>query len=159
VRFKFKEKNGQVYLKVLEAKHVGKDGSNLDVYCQVFLDKEKVYKTEVLKKTGVDPKWEHEVGKIFHIEKQEEVKIVVKDANMILPDTFLGQVVFNLNDLHDGVPRDNWYNLETRPGKKDKVHGQLHLHVMFSPTTDGGVQIDDFIYPIQTLIKKKNYQF
>ena len=44
---------------------VAKDsGGTSDVYCTVYLDKEKVLKTEVLKKT-VDPVFEHEKGKLL----------------------------------------------------------------------------------------------
>lgn len=41
-------------------------GGTSDVYCQVYLDKEKVLKTEVLKKT-VDPVFEHEKGKLLYV--------------------------------------------------------------------------------------------
>ncbi len=44
---------------------LGKDSAHTsDVYCQVYLDKEKVFKSEILKKT-VDPVFEHEKGKIL----------------------------------------------------------------------------------------------
>lgn len=41
-------------------------GGTSDVYCQVFLDKEKILKTEVLKKT-VDPVFENEKGKLLYV--------------------------------------------------------------------------------------------
>lgn len=44
-------------------------GGTSDVYCQVYLDKEKVLKTEVLKKT-VDPVFEHEKGKLLYVHTQ-----------------------------------------------------------------------------------------
>jgi hypothetical protein len=54
-------------------------------------------------------------------DKVEEIRVVVKDATFLLPDSFLGQVTFSLHSLMDGVPHDEWYSLESRAGKKDKV--------------------------------------
>ena len=61
-----KTQSGAKLCAVLAARSVtAKDsGGTSDVYCQVYLDKEKILKTEVLKKT-VDPVFEHEKGKLL----------------------------------------------------------------------------------------------
>jgi len=90
-------------------------------------------------------------------EGNEELRVTVKDANFLLPDSFLGQVTFSIANLQDGVPKDEWYSLESRPGKKDKVQGELHLQILYSDRPDGNIGLDDFITPIQVLLKKQKY--
>ena len=91
-------------------------------------------------------------------DQNEEIRIVVKDANFLLPDAFLGQVTFALSSLQDGIPRDDWYSLESRPGKKDKVHGELHVQILYTERPDGSINNDDFSTPIQVLLKKGKIQ-
>ncbi len=64
-----------------------------------------------------------------------EVRVVLKNDKMILPDSFLGTVIFKISDLHDGIPRNAWFPVESRPNKKDKVSGEIHIQVMYSERT------------------------
>jgi len=153
-------RKGQVYIKVLAARGlVGKDsGGTNDVYCQIYLDKEKVFKSEILKKT-IDPVFEHEKGKIFNLhESTQEVRVVLKDDNLILPDAFLGQISWPVSKLHDGIPHFEWIPVESRPNKKDKVQGEVHVQIMYSERPDGNITLEDFTTPIQVLLKKQKIQ-
>jgi hypothetical protein len=144
----------QLYVKVLAARGVHPNGGAGDVYCSVYLDGTKVFRTAELKHT-VDPVFENEKGKIFNLADQKEVVIAVKDAVTILPNSFLGQISFGIESLKDGVPRSGWYPLEGRPNKKDKVQGEVQVQVMFSERPDGQITLEDFNTPIQVLLKKQ----
>lgn len=84
----------------------------------------------------------------------EKVTFRVMHKGSLMTD-FLGELSFNLNKLLDGVPRDDWFVLKNKKGTKDM--GELHLQVMYlKQDEDMTEDKDEFPYPLQTLLRKKN---
>lgn len=141
-------KNGQIFYQVLEAKGLGL--KDLNPYVKVYLDKSRLLKTVIIKKT-VEPKWdetarlEQLAGKTYKL-----LKFKVSSDRFLIDQT-LGAVSFNVEDLYDGVPRDQWFVVK----KGSKEHGEVHLRVLYLEQHDTLTpQLDEFPYPLQTLMRK-----
>ena len=48
----------------------------------------------------------------------------------MIGSSFLGETYFAVEELLDGVPRDNWYTLRNKKGKLDKK-GDLRVQVLY----------------------------
>jgi hypothetical protein len=158
---------GRVYIVASEAKGLKSKNKILhrntaDCYIQILLDdgetkekNQKVYKSKVIKRE-LDPNW-NESSKIFEVtENHKAVKIYLWNANKVLSDDFMGQVVFDLAYCNDGAPIDKWFELTGRK-QKEKVSGKLHVQFMFLET-DEKVLGEEFTSPIHTFIKKRRIE-
>jgi ankyrin repeat protein len=70
----------------------------------------------------------------------------------MLWDAPLGQVVFSLDDVSDGVPVDKWFPLVNKKGKQ--MEGELHVQLMVL-SDDEKITGDEFSAPIQSFIRKR----
>ncbi|XP_057198340.1 rab11 family-interacting protein 2 [Triplophysa rosa] len=114
----------------------GKNGTN-DAYTIIQLAKEK-YSTSVMEKT-LNPVWKEEASFELPgllIESNPEVYelcLTVMHRSLVGLDKFLGQKIINLNDIFDNKERrkTDWYDLESRPGKKRKDRGKIQVSIQF----------------------------
>ncbi|KAG5831006.1 hypothetical protein ANANG_G00299290 [Anguilla anguilla] len=124
---------------VLQAKDLqpkGKNGTN-DAYTIIQLGKEK-YSTSVAEKT-LNPAWREEAsfelpGLLLEGNPEVyELCLTVMHRSLVGMDKFLGQRTINLNEIFDNKERKktDWYALESRPGKKKKVRGEIQVGVQF----------------------------
>jgi len=147
---------GKIYFKPIEARDL-KGGKKLAPFCKVFLDKEKRFQTEVMDKTH-DPAWD-EIPRLVVLSEEvpvEKVRFVIYHKGSLMTD-YIGELSFMLSDLLDGVPRDDWFVLKNKKGNKDM--GELHLQIMYlDKGEDMTKEKEEFPYPLQTLLRKKNYK-
>eukprot|EP01090_Pellita_catalonica_P003156 TRINITY_DN1279_c0_g1_i3.p1 TRINITY_DN1279_c0_g1~~TRINITY_DN1279_c0_g1_i3.p1 ORF type:complete len:602 (-),score=147.04 TRINITY_DN1279_c0_g1_i3:31-1836(-) len=163
-------KNGQIYLIVSEARALAKKNlfsknNKSDPYTVITFEEEgeekkkkkeddpRVYKSKVLKK-NLDPQW-NEGSKIFPITKKDR-KIVISlwNANKLRSDDFMGQITFDIIKINDGLPYQDWYQLQSREGKKDKIKGEIHLQLMYIGEDDK-VTGDEFKWPLHSFLAKR----
>eukprot|EP01103_Thecamoeba_quadrilineata_P018377 TRINITY_DN696_c0_g1_i1.p1 TRINITY_DN696_c0_g1~~TRINITY_DN696_c0_g1_i1.p1 ORF type:complete len:621 (-),score=112.90 TRINITY_DN696_c0_g1_i1:10-1872(-) len=155
-------RDGQLFVLVLEGRNIiARDwGGSSDPYCKVYFDKTKQFKTKFILKC-LEPKWEEQARHLpLTTDKNvENVKFSLWDYDRFKWDEFLGEVLIPINDLLDGVPRDEWFPLNSRRGKHDKVSGELHLQLLFLEPGDSMTSnYEEFPYPLQTLMAKKKHQ-
>ncbi|KAL0964244.1 hypothetical protein UPYG_G00321260 [Umbra pygmaea] len=118
----------------LQAK--GKNGTN-DAYTIIQLGKEK-YSTTVAEKT-LSPVWREEAsfelpGLLLEGNPEiYELCFIVMHRSLVGMDKFLGQSTINLNEIFDNKERrkTDWYNLDSRPGKKRKERGKIQVSIQF----------------------------
>jgi len=151
---------GQLYYHVLEARHLAaKDngGTSSDPYVNVYFDNKKMMKTQIMLK-NLDPKWQ-EKAPLVPLDPDSpinEIRFRVWDYDAFKWDEFLGEVVFKMDDIYDRVPRDHWYPLQSRKGKKDKVQGEIHVQLLYLiPGESITDTLEEFNYPLQTLMKQE----
>ncbi|KAJ8412797.1 hypothetical protein AAFF_G00117480 [Aldrovandia affinis] len=124
---------------VLQAKDLqpkGKHGTN-DAYTIIQLGKEK-YSTTVAEKT-LSPVWREEAsfelpGLLLEGNPEVyELCLTVMHRSLVGMDKFLGQRTINLNEIFDNKERrkTDWFSLESRPGKKKKLRGQIQVSIQF----------------------------
>ncbi|XP_036402726.1 rab11 family-interacting protein 2 [Megalops cyprinoides] len=114
----------------------GKNGTN-DAYTIIQLGKEK-YSTSVAEKT-LNPVWREEAsfelpGLLLEGNPEiYELCLTVMHRSLVGMDKFLGQRIINLNEIFDNKERrkTDWFTLESRPGKKKKVRGQIQVGIQF----------------------------
>lgn len=126
------------------------------IYCKVYLDKEKKFKTEVVKKVkGDNDQAFDETPRLLVLQKEVPVKEAVFQVwnKGALTSEYIGTVSMAVSELVDGVPRDEWYVLKNNKGTKDR--GEIHLQVMYlEPGDDLTKERHEFAYPLQTLLRK-----
>ena len=72
-------------------------------------------------------------------------------------DDYIGELAFKVTELLDGVPRDDWFSLKTKNGKKSM--GELHLQIMYlDKGEDMTKDLEEFTAPLQTLLRKKSFK-
>ncbi|KAG1950877.1 rab11 family-interacting protein 2 [Pimephales promelas] len=114
----------------------GKNGTN-DAYTIIQLGKEK-YSTSVAEKT-LSPVWKEEAsfelpGLLMESNPEVyELCLTVMHRSLVGLDKFLGQKLINLNEIFDNKERrkTDWYNLDSRPGKKRKDRGKIQVSIQF----------------------------
>ncbi|XP_059422352.1 rab11 family-interacting protein 5 isoform X5 [Carassius carassius] len=121
----------------------GKHGTS-DVYTIIQLGKEK-YSTCVMEKT-TDPEWGEECS--FELQPgvlegggrdaippgAGDLTLTVMHRALIGLDVFLGQAVIPLDEAFQErkYMRNEWYQLHSKTGKKEKERGELQLTVQFT---------------------------
>ena len=74
----------------------------------------------------------------------------------MVSNEYIGELSFKIADLLDGVPRNDWFVLKNKGGKKDK--GELHLQIMYLEKSDEITKDkEEFSAPLQTLIRKGKF--
>lgn len=59
-----------------------------------------------------------------------------------------GEVRVSVDELLDGYPRDAWFKLVNKPGKKnDKIKGELHLRLLYYAPEQKPTH-DEFKHPL-----------
>ncbi|XDV50168.1 hypothetical protein PO909_019270 [Leuciscus waleckii] len=114
----------------------GKNGTN-DAYTIIQLGREK-YSTSVAEKT-LSPVWKEEAsfelpGLLMESNPEVyELCLTVMHRSLVGLDKFLGQKLINLNEIFDNKERrkTDWYNLDSRPGKKRKDRGKIQVSIQF----------------------------
>jgi len=154
-------KNGKIFILVIEGRGmIAKDwGGSSDPYCKVYLDKHRLYKTNTIIKS-LSPKWQEQAHNVeLTAEKPGSVvKFSCWDYDKLKWDEFLGEVLIPVEELYDGVPRDDWFKLQSRKGKKDNVTGEIHIQILFLEPDDSITpERFEFPYPLPTLMKKKKF--
>uniref|UniRef100_A0A669BUM7 C2 domain-containing protein n=1 Tax=Oreochromis niloticus TaxID=8128 RepID=A0A669BUM7_ORENI len=119
-----------VNVTVLRAKGLrtkGKHGSRY-LYTIIQVGKEK-YTTGLVEKAEV-PVWNEESP----TPGERDLVLTVMHRVLIGLDVFLGQTIIPLDKIfHDGVcPRDEWFKLNSKAGRKEKERGQLQITVQFT---------------------------
>lgn len=148
---------GKVFFRPVEAKEL--KGKKIKVYAKVYLDKEKKFKTECLQAN--DPQFA-EQPRLVALKADTPATFIRfaiwrKDS---LTNNFLGEVGIPLHHLLDGIPRDRWYALADKKGKDfKKKKGDLRLQVMYLQSDDDITpKHEEFPYPLQTLMRKKQIE-
>ncbi|XP_035769012.1 rab11 family-interacting protein 1 [Neolamprologus brichardi] len=135
-----------VNVTVLRAKGLrtkGKHGSRY-LYTIIQVGKEK-YTTGLVEKAEV-PVWNEECcfellpgiledgGRSAYPPGSGDLVLTVMHRVLIGLDVFLGQTIIPLDKIfHDGVcPRDEWFKLNSKAGRKEKERGQLQITVQFT---------------------------
>ncbi|KAJ7994216.1 hypothetical protein DPEC_G00263600 [Dallia pectoralis] len=127
-----------VQVTVFQARNLrikGKNGTN-DAYAIMQVAKDK-FSTSVAEKC-VAPVWKEEATfdlPLFHHGNAERCTlcVIVMHRAQVGLDKLLGQAVVNLLDLHDNKNRKktDWYKLQGKNGKEDKVRGEVMLDIQF----------------------------
>uniref|UniRef100_A0A672IBB9 C2 domain-containing protein n=1 Tax=Salarias fasciatus TaxID=181472 RepID=A0A672IBB9_SALFA len=105
----------------------GKHGSRY-LYTIIQVGKEK-YTTGLVEKAEV-PQWNEECC----FELLGDLVLTVMHRVLIGLDVFLGQTIIPLDKIfQDGVcPRDEWFKLNSKAGRKEKERGELQVTVQFT---------------------------
>eukprot|EP01102_Stenamoeba_stenopodia_P011595 TRINITY_DN3581_c0_g1_i1.p1 TRINITY_DN3581_c0_g1~~TRINITY_DN3581_c0_g1_i1.p1 ORF type:complete len:616 (-),score=199.53 TRINITY_DN3581_c0_g1_i1:140-1987(-) len=144
-------KDGSVFVLVSEVRGLHSDRH---YFAKVYLDKEKVFKTQTLVKTN-EPKFEEHARNIPLSPSKPAEKLRFALFSHSLWDTCLAEAEVPLEELYDGVPRDVWYPLK-KSAKSDKVKGEMHAQILYlEPGDSMSATFDEFPFPLQTLMKKK----
>ena len=85
-------------------------------------------KTPVIKKE-LNPSWNSEFS-FFCLQEGAELLFRVWDKDLI-SDDFLGQVIVPITSFESSVYR--WHPLTSRPGKSDKIAGDICISINYSP--------------------------
>lgn len=148
------ERKRRVYIVASEARGLSNKAA---AYIIIRLDdgvtkakEQKVYKSKVIKKES-DPNW-NDGSKIFDVNEQHKSVVISLHSEKMLWDSSLGQVVFKLDDVSDGVPLNKWFPLVGKKGKP--MEGELHVQLMLLDD-DEKVTGDEFTAPIQSFIRKR----
>eukprot|EP01096_Ripella_sp_DP13-Kostka_P017804 TRINITY_DN929_c0_g2_i1.p1 TRINITY_DN929_c0_g2~~TRINITY_DN929_c0_g2_i1.p1 ORF type:complete len:631 (+),score=324.91 TRINITY_DN929_c0_g2_i1:53-1894(+) len=145
--------NGTIFFKPVEAR--GLKGKKLALYCKVYLDKVKKFKTAVIKTN--DPNWV-ETPRLIPLTADlnvEKVTFAVWDAGLV--NEYIGELRFGIKDLLDGIPHDDWYVLKNKKGTKDV--GELRCQIMFlAQGEDPTPEHDEFPYPLHTMLRKNKIE-
>lgn len=148
--------DGKIYFLPIEARDL-KGGKKITPFCKVYLDKVKKFQTDVMGKTS-DPTW-NEGARLIVLSEEvpvSKVRFVIMHKATLTKD-YVGEIDFEISDLLDGVPRDDWYVLKNKKGTKDM--GEMHLQVMYlKKDEDMTKEKDEFPYPLQTLLRKNSKQ-
>eukprot|EP00064_Thunnus_orientalis_P019331 superscaffoldBa00004791_g19448 len=121
----------------------GKHGSRY-LYTIIQVGKEK-YTTGLVEKAAV-PEWNEECcfellpgiledgGRSAHPPGSGDLVLTVMHRVLIGLDVFLGQTIIPLDKIfHDGMcPRDEWFKLNSKAGRKEKERGELQVTVQFT---------------------------
>ncbi|XP_047210216.1 rab11 family-interacting protein 1 isoform X1 [Girardinichthys multiradiatus] len=121
----------------------GKHGSRY-LYTIIQVGKEK-YTTGLVEKAEV-PVWNEECcfellpgileegGRFAYPPGSGDLVLTVMHRVLIGLDVFLGQTIIPLDQIfHDGVcPRDEWFKLNSKVGRKEKERGELQVTVQFT---------------------------
>jgi C2 domain/Ankyrin repeats (3 copies)/Calpain large subunit, domain III len=152
---------GKIFVNVPEAKElVG--GNKLNPYWKAIFSppREKTHRTVAVKGTG-SPKWSDE-GRLLLLEEGrhgslEEVVVEVWSEGRMSFRTPLGCVRFPLGDLHDGVPRSGWFDVQPLDEKKaSATGGSILLQIIYLPEdVDMTPQRYEFSEPAHALLRKK----
>eukprot|EP01103_Thecamoeba_quadrilineata_P007731 TRINITY_DN17569_c0_g1_i1.p1 TRINITY_DN17569_c0_g1~~TRINITY_DN17569_c0_g1_i1.p1 ORF type:complete len:632 (-),score=144.26 TRINITY_DN17569_c0_g1_i1:8-1903(-) len=150
------KRDGHVFILVLEAKNTSGERwfrNTANAYCKVYLDGEKVYKTEIIEKS-TDPKWQEKARHLpLKGRSATELKLALWDQSKLSWNKHIGEVIFKLDELTDGVPRDEWYTLKAK--NSTKVTGDVHLQILYlEPNDNMTPTYDEFPHPLQTLLRK-----
>lgn len=86
------------------------------------------------------------------VNEQHKSVVISLHSEKMLWDSSLGQVVFKLDDVSDGVPVNKWFPLVGKKGKA--MEGELHVQLMLLDD-DEKVTGDEFTAPIQSFIRKR----
>eukprot|EP01129_Flabellula_baltica_P001479 TRINITY_DN1138_c0_g1_i1.p1 TRINITY_DN1138_c0_g1~~TRINITY_DN1138_c0_g1_i1.p1 ORF type:complete len:520 (-),score=113.08 TRINITY_DN1138_c0_g1_i1:53-1579(-) len=118
----------QVLLQVVQAQNLAiKDSmtQSSDPYCKIKCDGYS-FKTPCIKKS-LDPVWEAD----FNLTVRSDVAVTITcwDKDALKKDDFLGYVKLEIADFVNAGVRDIWIDLSPRPGKHDRVSGQIRLVV------------------------------
>ncbi|XP_053314075.1 rab11 family-interacting protein 5 [Spea bombifrons] len=129
-----------VQVTVLQARGLrakGKHGTS-DAYTLIQIGRDK-YSTSVVEKTPGSPEWKEECS--FELapgalERGEgcQLQLTVMHRALIGMDQFLGQVSIPLQQVYQQGRslRNQWYNLRSKPGKKEKERGEIQVHIQFT---------------------------
>ncbi|XP_076595512.1 uncharacterized protein rab11fip5b [Chaetodon auriga] len=121
----------------------GKHGSRY-LYTIIQVGKEK-YTTGLVEKAEV-PEWNEECcfellpgiledgGRSVHPPGSGDLVLTVMHRVLIGLDVFLGQTIIPLDKIfQDGMcPRDEWFKLNSKAGRKEKERGELQVTVQFT---------------------------
>ncbi|CAK6964934.1 rab11 family-interacting protein 1 [Scomber scombrus] len=121
----------------------GKHGSRY-LYTIIQVGKEK-YTTGLVEKAAV-PEWNEECcfellpgiledgGRSNHPSGSGDLVLTVMHRVLIGLDVFLGQTIIPLDKIfQDGIcPRDEWFKLNSKAGRKEKERGELQVTVQFT---------------------------
>mmetsp|Transcript_49885 Transcript_49885/g.125383 ORF Transcript_49885/g.125383 Transcript_49885/m.125383 type:complete len:884 (+) Transcript_49885:151-2802(+) len=146
-----KWREGKVYFQIMAARGLKKG----KYYCTYKFGTEGG-KTESIK--SPEPAWSKN-GRLYLIPETGEPDIVIQlfSRGLVgLLDDLVGELYFSLNDVFDGVPRDEYLPLGDRDGKEaTKNKGELRVQIMFVPAeVDMTGKGHEFEYPLQTLLRK-----
>lgn len=146
-----KWREGKVYFQIMAARGLKKG----KYYCTYKFGNEGG-KTESIK--SPEPAWAKN-GRLYLIPETGEPDIVIQvfSRGLVgLLDDLVGELYFSLNDVFDGVPRDEYLPLGDRDGKEaTKNKGELRVQIMFVPAeVDMTGKGHEFEYPLQTLLRK-----
>jgi hypothetical protein len=114
-----------IKVKVVKAKDLAGDESDLDPYVVLMSGTSNRFTTKVLSKTK-NPEWKEE----FDVDVSESGRLIVTvwDKNYVAVDTFLGLAPIEVSNVKvDGIA--SWFNLQARPGKDDFVTGQIKIEI------------------------------
>jgi len=123
---------GKLKVHVIEARNFKK---NVDVYCTLFLEKQKD-QTKTIKKTK-DPKWD--VTYEFYVsDLKASLDLTVFNRHWIFSDDALGHLSVDVATLEDGEEKEDWFPLKRRKGKKEKEKdkgkqaGEIRLSLLYT---------------------------
>ncbi|XP_053921852.1 rab11 family-interacting protein 5 isoform X5 [Cuculus canorus] len=118
----------------LRCKGGGKPGTS-DAYTVIQLGREK-YSTSVAEKSAGDPEWREECA--FELPPEPGAApgllLTVMHRALVGMDRFLGQARVALEPaLQQGrAPQERWYQLHSKPGKKEKERGEILVSIQFT---------------------------
>jgi Ca2+-dependent lipid-binding protein len=104
-----------------------------DPYCVINVLGEE-FKTKI-KKKNLNPVWD-ETFSISPVspDVKGEIEVTLFDYDRIGKHTCLGQILISIEDIKKRHNIDEWFKLESRKHKKDKVKGEVHLQLEFTYT-------------------------
>ncbi|KAM8938703.1 rab11 family-interacting protein 5 isoform 2-T2 [Pelodytes ibericus] len=129
-----------VQVTILQARGLrakGKHGTS-DAFTLIQIGREK-YSTSVVEKSPGSPEWKEECT--FELapgamERGEgsELLLTAMHRALIGMDQFLGQVSIPLQEVYQQGRslRNQWYNLRSKPGKKEKQRGEIQVSIQFT---------------------------
>eukprot|EP01097_Dermamoeba_algensis_P005333 TRINITY_DN3389_c0_g1_i1.p1 TRINITY_DN3389_c0_g1~~TRINITY_DN3389_c0_g1_i1.p1 ORF type:complete len:182 (+),score=32.03 TRINITY_DN3389_c0_g1_i1:75-620(+) len=145
-----------IYIKVVSGQDIRTKSSSGNTFCFLKVGKSKKVKTEIVQRASSDVSWT-EKGRLFNAE-EETATVQVNDYVTFFPDDFIGQVKLKFSDFADGIPRDEWFPLLNKSGKRE-LGGQLRLQIMEThPQKDTSISEADFAFKLHTLLRKGKMQ-
>eukprot|EP00029_Vermamoeba_vermiformis_P005745 TRINITY_DN2080_c0_g1_i1.p1 TRINITY_DN2080_c0_g1~~TRINITY_DN2080_c0_g1_i1.p1 ORF type:complete len:797 (+),score=175.95 TRINITY_DN2080_c0_g1_i1:124-2391(+) len=140
-----------IKVKVAEAKNLrAKDITGTsDPYCVVFIDEEKRARTQTITKS-LNPAWLQEYELIVKPEARE-ISFKVYDEDTNKKDDFIGQVMIDVEELKDGLPHEQWFNLSP---KANRGEGSVRLILKYLP-----VAVDNLVVQVLSASKLGGSEF
>eukprot|EP01094_Clydonella_sp_ATCC50884_P027466 TRINITY_DN789_c0_g1_i2.p1 TRINITY_DN789_c0_g1~~TRINITY_DN789_c0_g1_i2.p1 ORF type:complete len:706 (-),score=287.23 TRINITY_DN789_c0_g1_i2:242-2320(-) len=148
------EVNGTIFFRLVEGRKY-KGGKKMQTFFKVFIDKQRKYQTDHKVKSN-EPKYPDK-ARLLPLKEDQPVtllrfRVYKKD---FVGSSLLGQVVFPIEDLLDGVPRDNWYSMVVKKKKKVDMRGDIHLQLLFLDAADSLTgEAEEIKYPLHSFIRK-----
>lgn len=152
------EVNGKLFFRLVAGRKL-KGGKKVQTFVKVFIDKQRKYQTDQKIKSS-EPQW-NDKPRLLALQEDQPVsllrfRVYKKD---FVGSSLLGELVFPIEDLLDGVPRDNWYSMVVKKKKKEDHRGDLHLQLLFLDAADGLTgEAEEVNLPLHTFIKKNKLE-